>query len=137
MVGHLRTQRRDLDGHADIRPPNEEEAKKAKEAEEAKKKKEEEEEKAGKRKSAIQVNCNFFYPGLPNEYFQCTAQVGDASGKSPAEVPTGTVDFALNAGGGGSILGSKTCTPTPSQTGGASSFCAIEYHGSRNTQTKQ
>jgi hypothetical protein len=101
----------------------EEEAKKAEEA----KKKKEEEEKAGKRKSAIQVNCSSFYPGLPNEYFQCTAQVGDASGQSPAEIPTGTVGFAINPGGGGGILGSHTCTLVPSQTGGASSFCAIEY----------
>jgi hypothetical protein len=104
-------------------PINEEEAKKAEEA----KKKKEEEEKAGKRKSAIQVNCSSFYPGLPNEYFQCTAQVGDASGQSPADIPTGTVGFAINPGGGGGILGSHTCTLVPSQTGGASSFCAIEY----------
>jgi hypothetical protein len=104
-------------------PINEEEIKKAEEA----KKKKEEEEKAGKRKAAIQVNCDTFYPGLPNEYFQCTAQVGDASGQSPAEIPTGTVAFAINPGGGGGILGSHTCTLVPSQTGGASSFCAIEY----------
>jgi hypothetical protein len=93
----------------------------------AAKKKKEEEEKAGKRKSAIQVNCDAFYPGLPSEYFQCTAQVGDASGQSPAAIPTGTVEFTINPGGGGAILGSKTCTLAPSQTGGASSFCAIDY----------
>jgi hypothetical protein len=98
----------------------------AKKAEEERKK--EEEEKANAlRKSAIQVNCDSFYPGLPNEYFQCTAQVADASGRSPAEVPTGTVSFAVNAGGAGAILGTKTCTLAPSQTGGASSFCSIEY----------
>jgi hypothetical protein len=97
----------------------------AKKAEEEKKK---EEEKANAlRKSSMQLNCDSFDPGLPTEYFQCTAQVADASGKSPAEVPTGTVSFAVNAGGSGAILGTKTCTLAPSQTGGASSFCAIEY----------
>ena len=94
----------------------------------AKKKLEEEEEKAkALRKAAIQLNCDSFYPGLPTEYFQCTAQVADASGKAPAEVPTGTVSFAVNSGGVGAIVGTKTCTLAPSQTGGASSFCSIEY----------
>ena len=83
-------------------PVNEEEATKAKEkeVEEAKKRKEEEEKANALRKSAIQINCDSFYPGLPNEYFQCTAQVGDASGRSPAAIPSGTVAFAVNTGAG-------------------------------------
>jgi hypothetical protein len=97
-----------------------------KKAEEEKKKEEEEKAKA-LRKAAIQLNCDSFYPGLPTEYFQCTAQVADASGKPPEQVPTGTVSFAVNSGGGGAILGTKTCTLAPSQTGGASSFCSIDY----------
>jgi hypothetical protein len=98
----------------------------AKKAEEEKKKEEEEKAKA-LRKAAIQLNCDSFEPGLPTEYFQCTAQVADASGKSPAEVPTGTVSFAVNSGGAGAIFGTKTCTLAASQTGGASSFCSIQY----------
>jgi hypothetical protein len=98
----------------------------AKKAEEAKKK--EEEEKANAlRRSATQINCDSFDPGLPNEYFQCTAQVGDASGRSPAAIPSGTVAFAVSAGARGGFAGSSTCTLAPSSTGGASSFCSVDY----------
>jgi hypothetical protein len=105
-------------------PSAEEEA--IKKAEEAKKKKEEE-EKAAKRKSAIQVNCNSFAPDAPGEYFQCTAQVGDASGRSPAVRPTGSVAFALSSGAGGGFQGASTCALVASQTGGPTSFCAVNY----------
>ena len=80
-----------------------------------------------RRVAAIQVNCTAFHPGLPNEYFECTAQLGDASGQSPVQIPTGTVAFAVNPGGGGSIYGPKSCTLAASQSGGASSFCAVDY----------
>lgn len=103
----------------------EEQAAAAKKAQEEKEKAEK--EAAGKRKPGIQVNCDTFDPGLTTEYFQCTAQLGDASGRSPAELPTGTVTFTLEPGGGGRFVGSNLCTLTPSQTGGASSFCAVEY----------
>jgi hypothetical protein len=97
-------------------------------AEAAKKAKEKEEQEAkGKRKAAIQINCNLFDPFLPTEYDQCTAQIGDASGRSPAERPTGTVSFTVNPGGGGGIRGSSTCALAASQTAGASSFCAVSY----------
>jgi hypothetical protein len=86
-----------------------------------------EEEQAGKRKSAVQVNCETLQPSIPGEYFHCTAQVGDASGRSPAQRPTGTVAFTIGAGGAGAFRGSSTCTLAPSQTGGASSFCAVDY----------
>jgi hypothetical protein len=78
------------------------------------------------RASTTQVNCSSFDPGFANEYFQCTAQVGDASGQSPAGTPTGTVAFAVNSGAEGALQ-SSTCTLAPSQTGGASSFCAVNY----------
>lgn len=89
--------------------------------------KKEKEEAANKRKAAIQVNCDAFDPGLPTEYLQCTAQLGDASGRSPAQRPTGTVSFVINPGGKGGFRGSSSCVLAPSQTGGASSFCAITY----------
>ena len=102
-------------------PVNEEEAKKAEEA----KRKKEEEEKAGKRASAVSVSC--YYEFLTTLDI-CTAQVGDASGKSPAKIPTGSVAFTINPGGLGGFQGASTCAPlVPSQTGGASSFCAVDY----------
>lgn len=77
--------------------------------------------------SAIQVNCDDVNIGLPDEHFQCTAQVGDSSGNAVAQTPTGTVTFAINPGGGGALQGPGTCTLMPSQTGGASSFCSVSY----------
>ena len=79
------------------------------------------------RGAAIQVSCSTLNVGLPNEYMQCTAQVGDASGKAPARIPTGTVAFSLKPGGGGAFQGASTCTLAPSQSGGASSFCSVNY----------
>jgi hypothetical protein len=106
-------------------PPNskeEEEKAAAKKAEEAKKKREEEEKK-GRRASATSVSC--YYEALTSLDI-CTAQVGDASGQSPAKIPSGAVAFTINHGGGG-FQGSSTCALAPSQTGGASSFCAVDY----------
>ena len=100
---------------------SEEEA--TKKTEEARKKKEEE-EKAGKRASAVSVSC--YYEFLTTLDI-CTAQVGDASGQQPAKIPTGNVAFTINPGGVGGFQGSSTCALAPSQTGGASSFCAVDY----------
>ncbi len=47
------------------------------------------------RAAAIQVLCN--YEVAPAN-FTCTASVGDASGVTPAEIPTGTVSFAAPSG---------------------------------------
>ena len=60
------------------------------------------------RGAAIQVSCSTLNVGLPNEYMQCTAPVGDASGKAPARIPTGTVAFSLKPGGGGAFQGAST-----------------------------
>jgi hypothetical protein len=81
----------------------------------------------GTRKSATQVDCYDTNPGAPGDYFQCTADVGDASTLSPADVPGGSVQFAINPGGGGGFQGSSTCDLTPSQTGAASAFCSVNY----------
>jgi hypothetical protein len=81
----------------------------------------------GTRKSATQVDCYDTNPGAPGDYFQCTADVGDASSLSPADVPGGSVQFAVNAGGGGGFQGSSTCDLVPSQTGGPDAFCSVNY----------
>ena len=47
------------------------------------------------RPSAIQVLCNLV---VATSNFTCTAQVGDASGSSPAKIPTGTVSFTAPSG---------------------------------------
>jgi hypothetical protein len=78
------------------------------------------------RPSATQVNCNGFNPDTPNAYFQCTAQVGDASGNAQSQTPSGTVSFSINPGGGGGFRGSGSCTLAPSQSG-PTSFCAVNY----------
>ncbi len=110
-------------------PPSKEQEEQAAAAKKVQEEKEKAEKEAasGKRKPGIQVTCDTFDPSLTTEYFQCTAQLGDASGRSPAERPSGTVTFAVEPGGGGGFVGSNACTLTPSQTGGASSFCAVEY----------
>ncbi len=51
---------------------------------------------AALRPSAIQVLCN--YEVAPAN-FTCTASVGDASGATPAKIPTGTVSFTAPSGG--------------------------------------
>jgi hypothetical protein len=81
----------------------------------------------GSRKSATQVDCYDTNPGAPDDYFQCTADVGDASSLSPAMVPGGSVQFAVNAGGGGGFQGSSACGLAPSQTGGPDAFCSVNY----------
>ena len=80
-----------------------------------------------KRASATQVSCYDTNPGAPTDFFQCTAAVGDASGQSTADTPTGTVAFALNPGAAGGFQGSSTCTLAPSQTGGPVGFCSVDY----------
>jgi hypothetical protein len=82
---------------------------------------------AGTRQSATQVNCYDTNPGAAGDYFQCTADVGDASTLSPAMVPGGSVQFVVNPGGGGGFQGSSTCDLAPSQTGAASAFCSVNY----------
>jgi hypothetical protein len=76
--------------------------------------------------SATQVNCDDENTGLANEYFQCTAQVADASGDATPQTPTGTVSFAINSGGGGGFQGSSTCTLAPSQSG-PTSYCSVDW----------
>jgi hypothetical protein len=80
----------------------------------------------GQGSSAIEVICNLENPDGVNAVFVCTAIVGDARDTSPAQPPTGTVDFALDAGAGGS-LGAPSCQLMPSQTGGSTSFCSVNY----------
>ena len=72
------------------------------------------------RPSAIQVLCN--YEVAPAN-FTCTAQVGDASGATPAKVPSGTVSFSAPSG----VFTSSTCTlvATPSSPNVAS--CAVTW----------
>lgn len=81
----------------------------------------------GKRSSAVGVNCYTVDPGEPTEYLQCTAAVADASGQQTADTPTGTVAFAINAGGTGGFQGSSACSLLPSQTGGPTSYCSVNY----------
>ena len=81
----------------------------------------------GKRSSAVGVNCYTVDPGEPTEYLQCTAAVADASGQQTADTPTGTVAFAINAGGTGGFQGSSACALLPSQTGGPTSYCSVNY----------
>jgi len=81
----------------------------------------------GLRESATQVNCYDADPGTPGDYFQCTADVEDASGLPQAMVPSGTVQFVLNPGGGGAFQNYTTCDLAPSQTGGPSGFCSVYY----------
>jgi hypothetical protein len=76
--------------------------------------------------SATEVICNLENPDLVNEVFVCTAIVGDARGTSPAQAPTGTVTFVLDPGAGG-VLAAPSCTLVPSQTGGSTSFCSLDY----------
>jgi hypothetical protein len=76
--------------------------------------------------SAIQVNCDDENTGLANEYFQCTAQIADASGEAIPQTPTGTVTFAITSGGGGAFQGSNVCTLAPSQSG-PTSYCSVNY----------
>ena len=72
------------------------------------------------RPSAIQVLCN--YEVAPANFI-CTAQVGDASGVTPAKVPTGTVSFSAPSG----VFASSTCAlvATPSSPNVAS--CAVPW----------
>jgi hypothetical protein len=95
------------------------EAEEAAEAKEAKEKKEK--EAAGKRKSAVEVTCTINVDG--SKPSTCTAQVGDATGGSPVEVPTGSVKFSTTLG---SFLGGDTCTLAHSSSGNTS-FCVVEY----------
>ena len=96
----------------------EKEAAAAKEKE-AKEKKEK--ESSGKRKSAVEVTCTINLDG--SKPSTCTAQVGDATGGNPVEVPTGSVKFSTTLG---SFLGGGTCTLARS-TSGNTSFCTVEY----------
>jgi hypothetical protein len=93
---------------------------KAKEAKEAKEKKEK--ESSGKRKPAVAVTCTINIDGSGPS--TCTAQVGDATGGNPVEVPTGTVRFATTLG---SFLGSDTCTLTKGALSGNTSACTVQY----------
>ena len=76
--------------------------------------------------SATAVNCDDFNTDQPNEYFQCTATVGDASGEATPQTPTGTVTFTVNPGAGGGFQSNSTCQLGPSQSG-PTAFCAVNY----------
>ena len=78
------------------------------------------------RPSATGVSCNNENTGLPDEFFQCTAQVGDASGNQPQGTPSGSVSFTINPGGGGGFQGSSACALMPSQSG-PTAFCSVNY----------
>ena len=105
----------------------EEEAAKEKEAATAKEKAEKEakekkeKETAGKRKSAVEVTCTINVDG--SKPSTCTAQVGDATGGNPVEVPTGSVKFSTTLG---SFEGGDTCTLAHSSSGNTS-FCVVQY----------
>ena len=71
---------------------------------------------AGPRQSTTAVRCFRFAPPT----LQCTAMVTDTSGKTPLEVPTGTVSFTASAGS----FASSSCT-LAAVTGGAA--CSVIY----------
>jgi hypothetical protein len=73
------------------------------------------------RVSAIQVLCNY---EVAFSNFTCTAQVGDASGASPAKIPTGTVSFTAPSGGF-SPTSQRALVATPSSPNTAS--CSVTY----------
>ena len=73
------------------------------------------------RAAAIQVLCN--YEVAPAN-FTCTASVGDASGETPAAIPTGTVSFTATSGGF-SPLPKCALVATPGSPDVAS--CSVTY----------
>ncbi len=75
--------------------------------------------------SATEVSCTLDDPDTPTAYFDCTATVGDASGSAIQQVPTGTVTFTVNSGGGGGFE-NPTCQLQPSQSG-QTAFCDEDY----------
>jgi hypothetical protein len=80
-----------------------------------------EKETAGKRKSAVEVTCTINVDG--SKPSTCTAQVGDATGGSPVEIPSGSVKFSTTLG---SFEGGDTCTLAHSSSGNTS-FCVVQY----------
>jgi len=80
----------------------------------------------GTRPSSTQVNCTLNNPDAPNQYFDCTAQVADASGAATPQTPTGTVTFSVNPGGGGGFPNSNVCQLQASQSG-PTAYCDVDY----------
>jgi hypothetical protein len=80
----------------------------------------------GTRPSSTQVNCTLNNPDAPNQYFDCTAQVADASGAATPQTPTGTVTFSVNSGGGGGFPNSNVCQLQASQSG-PTAYCDVDY----------
>jgi hypothetical protein len=78
------------------------------------------------RSSSTQVNCTLNNPDAPNQFFDCTAQVADASGAATPLTPTGTVTFSVNPGGGGGFQNSNACQLQASQSG-PTAFCDVDY----------
>ena len=77
--------------------------------------------------SSMQVNCNLESPDTPSAFFECTAEVANASLTEPFPVPTGPVSFAVDPGGSGGFRGANLCILKTSELGGNSSFCAVIY----------
>lgn len=75
---------------------------------------------SGLRASATQVLCNL---QLALTTFTCAAEVGDASGVSPATVPTGTVKFTATSG----TVPTEMCTLTTTPGSPNVSSCAVTY----------
>jgi len=78
-----------------------------------------------KRRSATTVQCDRFEQ-VGGAYFQCTATVADASSQPTRLVPSGNVDFALDAGADGAFPQGQTCMLAPSQSG-PTAFCSVTY----------
>lgn len=77
--------------------------------------------------SATQVNCNPESPHRPGALFECIAMVSNASLVQPLLVPTGSVSFTVDTGGSGGFPASHSCNLVHSETGGNTSFCAVDY----------
>ncbi len=109
-------------GSPTIQPSNkqEEEEKKAKEEAKAKKKK-------AKLATSTTLRCDQYQPDTPLAYFECTAEVSNASLTEPLPKPSGIVSFTVNPGGGGGFRGFDTCSLKPSELGGNSAFCSVSY----------
>jgi hypothetical protein len=81
----------------------------------------------GPNPTSVQVVCNDMMPGQAGDYDQCTATVGGTDSANPSAVPTGSVTFTVNRGETGGFPQGATCTLAPSQDGGGTSFCSVNY----------
>jgi len=101
----------------------------SKKQEEEKKKEEEAKSKKKRAKLAtsMTLRCDQYQPDTPLAYFECTAEVSNASITEPLPTPSGIVSFAVNPGGGGGFRGFDTCSLKPSELTGNSAFCSVTY----------